>query len=94
MPGLVPPWFGLSAEVQFPLSVVCVAFDPCPLVVVQVPVSKVLPCAGFTAYAGAASAGTDNAVKTVAIANFVFKRISPHVTCPRRRDRYPAWSDC
>jgi hypothetical protein len=49
VPPLVPPWFGLSAEVQFPLSVVCVAFDPWPLVVVHVPVSNVLPWLGFTA---------------------------------------------
>jgi hypothetical protein len=55
VPFVVPPLFGLSADVHAPLSVVCVALLPWPVVVVQVPVSKVLPCDGFTAPAGAAS---------------------------------------
>ena len=55
---------------QLPVSVVCVALEPCPLVVVHVPVEKVLPCAGLTANAGDANTGTEAQAITAAIANF------------------------
>jgi hypothetical protein len=75
VPSVVPPLFGLSAELQFPLSVVCVAFEPCPVVVVQVPVSNSLPWDGLTAPAGDVAARTPRVLNArVTIANFFFIR--------------------
>jgi hypothetical protein len=73
VPSVVPPLFGLSAELQFPLSVVCVALEPCPVVVVHVPCSNSLPWAGFTAPAGDEAASTPRVVNmNVAMQSFFF----------------------
>jgi hypothetical protein len=72
VPPLVPPWFGLSAEVQLPVSVVCVALDPCPVVVVHVPVLNSLPWDGLTAPAGDAAARTPKANTSVAMESLFF----------------------
>ena len=70
--------FGLSAELQFPLSVVCVAFEPCPVVVVHVPVSNSLPWDGLTAPAGDVVATTPKVLNmSVAMASPFFTGYLP-----------------
>src|SRR5688572_6472473 len=77
VPPLVPPLFGLSAESQLQLSVAWTPLEPGPVVVVQVPVSNVLPWAGFTAPAGPAKAKRVPVHANRPMTSFFFTR-EPH----------------